>query len=208
MCVYKKPHPTVCVVLPFHLVALSPPVVRELVSQRRIRLFNSSKSSRLPSKMVQLSLLYLVPLLPLVLADEPPQAGWGPGRGPGGGGPPPWGPGRPGGPWATAAPGPAPADPGCTARPACNSASAAAQSCSNRAAATGGSVYNDCLCQPGPSSAIQACYTGCFGAGGPIWLAQCTPAPAPGGGAGGGGGSVSYLFFLHFQRKKKKEKRK
>ncbi|KAK5659460.1 hypothetical protein OQA88_661 [Cercophora sp. LCS_1] len=137
--------------------------------------------------MVQTSFVFLAALLPVVFADGP-QAGWGPGGGGPGpgwgpGNPPPWAPGRPGGPWQTAAPGPAPQDPGCTARPACDQASAAARSCSSRAAATGGTLYNDCLCQAGPSAAIQQCYAGCFGAGGPNWLVQCVPATAPAGGA-------------------------
>lgn len=143
--------------------------------------------------MVYASLLALAALLPLALADAP-QAGWGPGGGGGPGfgpgGPPPWGPGRPGGPWATAAPGPAPADPGCTARAACNTASSAAASCSSRAAVTGGANYNDCLCQAGPSAAIKDCFAGCFGAGGPQWLAQCVAAPTP-----APGGSVSISLF-------------
>jgi len=146
--------------------------------------------------MVQtLALVFLAAaVLPLALADAP-QAGWGPGGGPGsgwgpGGGPPPWGPGRPGGPWATAAPGPVPADPGCTARPACDSASSAARSCSSRAAVTGVAVYNDCLCQPGPSAAIKDCFSGCFGSGAPLWLQQCV-APVTTTPVGSGGGSVS-----------------
>ncbi|KAK0627862.1 hypothetical protein B0T14DRAFT_580152 [Immersiella caudata] len=133
--------------------------------------------------MVHASFIFLAALAPLALADSP-EAGWGPGggghgppRGPGG--PPPWAPGRPGGPWQTAAPNQAPQDLGCTARPACDSASAAARSCEGRAAATGGAVYNDCLCQAGPSAAIRDCYVGCFGSGGPQWLAQCVAATAP-----------------------------
>ncbi|KAK0639468.1 hypothetical protein B0T16DRAFT_450173 [Cercophora newfieldiana] len=135
--------------------------------------------------MVYTPLVLLAALLPLALADGPEMEagrGYGPPWGPGS--PPPWAPGRPGGPWQTAAPGPAPADLSCTARAACNSASSAAASCSSRAAATGGAVYNDCLCQAGPSAAIKDCFAGCFGAGGPQWLAQCVPAtPAGGGGS-------------------------
>jgi len=124
--------------------------------------------------MVQTSILvFLGTLLPLARADG---GSWGPGWGPGHG--PGHGPG--GGPWSTGAPAPAPAPEACQARAACDSASAAVQSCSSRAGAAvtvNFSAISSCMCQPGPSAAVQDCFSGCFGAtiwpGGP---AQCTAA--------------------------------
>ena len=148
--------------------------------------------------MVQTSVLFFLGvLLPLAWADNPEaKPGWGPGHGPG------HGPGGPGGPWQTGTPVPAAppaappaAEPGCGARAACDSASAAVRSCSSRAATAATvnfSLLNSCMCQPGPSVAIQDCFSGCIGAVATIWPggpAQCTTAAPPP--PGGGGGSVS-----------------